>query len=31
MVLGATGQTRLESFLLGSTPEEVARRSPVPV
>lgn len=30
-VLGATGQTRVESFFLGSVPEEVARRSSVPV
>lgn len=31
VVLGATGENRLSTFFLGSTPEAVARRSDVPV
>ncbi len=31
VVVGATGMDRVSNFLLGSLPEEVVRRSPVPV
>lgn len=31
VAMGATGRNRVTNFLLGSTPEEVARRSEVPV